>query len=99
MITINKTIYNKLKPYSVALRQAYYSCCITNLSQLKISQISEIAKEAGYNNTVNVSCSSCVIKMLSALGKEYFAYEKVMNENKKKKSKVEEIENTEKGDN
>ena len=98
MISINKNIYLELKPFAVYLRQAYYSCCITGLSALKITQLVEIAKKAGYTNSVNPSCSSCVIKMLSALGKEYFAYEKTM-ENKKKK-KVEEpiVEEIEKGE-
>lgn len=85
MITINKNIYSKLKPYAVYMRQAYYSCCISGLSALKVAEIVEIAKKAGYTSSVNPSCSSCVIKFLSALGKEYFAYEKAMNENKKKK--------------
>lgn len=88
MISINKNIYTELKPYAVYMRQAYYSCCVMNISALKVTEIVKIAKKAGYNSSVNPSCSSCIIKMLSALGKEYFAYEKAMQD-KKKKSKVE----------
>lgn len=94
MITINKKIYEELKPYAIYMRQAYYSCCVMNISALKITQLVEIAKKAGYNNSVNPSCSSCVIKMLSALGKEYFAYEKVLNESKKNKKKPVVIDET-----
>lgn len=99
MITINKTTYTELKPYAVYMRQAYYSCCVMNISALKVAEIVKIAKKAGYTNSVNPSCSSCIIKMLSALGKEYFAYEQTM-ENKKKKSKIEEpiVEDIEKGE-
>lgn len=99
MITINKNLYAELKPYAVYMRQAYYSCCVMNISALKVAEIAKIAKKAGYNSSVNPSCSSCVIKLLSALGKEYFSYEQAM-ENKKKKSKIEEpiVEVIEKGE-
>lgn len=90
MISINKTIYQELKPYAVYMRQAYYSCCVMNISALKVAEIVKIAKKAGYNSSVNPSCSSCIIKMLFALGKEYFAYEKAMQDKKNLKKKVEE---------
>lgn len=100
MISINKNIYTELKPYAVYMRQAYYSCCVMNISALKVTEIVKIAKKAGYNSSVNPSCSSCIIKMLSALGKEYFAYEKAMQDKKNLKKKVEEpiVEDIEKGE-
>ena len=97
---INKDIYKELQPFAVHLRTAFYGCYYSNLSQIKVLQLLDIARKAGYVKSVTTSCNNCVLRFLRDIGEAYFKYEKSITENKKNKKKtVVEEEKIEKGEN
>lgn len=97
---INRDIYKELQPFAVHLRTAFYGCYYSNLSQMKVLQLIDIARKAGYVKSVTTSCNNCVLRFLRDIGEEYFNYQKSIAENKKNKKKtVVEEERIEKGDN
>lgn len=89
-MNINKDIYKELQPFAVHLRTAFYGCYYSNLSQIKVLQLLDIARKAGYVKSVTTSCNNCVLRFLHDIGEAYFKYEQSITENKKKKTKVEE---------
>ena len=100
MMNINKDIYKELQPFAVHLRTAFYGCYYSNLSQMKVLQLLDIARKAGYVKSVTTSCNNCVLRFLRDIGEAYFKYEKSITENKKNKKKtVVEEETIEKGEN
>jgi ribosomal protein S8 len=93
-MNINKDTYKDLQKFEMYFRQAHYGSYLMNCSSKTTLEVVDIAKKCGYVGSVNVTCNSCKIKFFKEVAKEYFTYQKSI-ENKKKK-KIEEIE---KGDN
>lgn len=83
MIKINKKNYKKFQVYEQWLRTAHYGSYVMGISQLKITQLVELARSAGYTGSLVSSCNSCLIKFLREVAKPYFEYQKTLNKDEK----------------
>lgn len=87
---MNKSTYEKLKPYYIHLRRGYKGNYVFGLLQKDFDVLFEIYKELGGNAQLRYTCQSCCLQLLKFLGKLYFEYEEnlvVSDETKEKKTR------------
>lgn len=92
---INDTIYNQLKPYEAHLKTACNSGYIRCLAANQVVELESIYNHFGYK-LANRNCGDCVLNMCKTLGKLYFAYEPLKQEQnettKRKKTSSSKVE-------
>lgn len=87
MKPFDKEDYKKVKQYEDKFNTAINSRYITGMTQSDLKFIAEVYKGT-LDRNVNLTCSSCVIQMLSSVGRMYFAYkENVKNKDGRNKGK------------
>ena len=86
---MNKSTYEKLKPYYIHLRRGYKGNYVFGLLQKDFDVLFEIYKQLGGNAQLKYTCQSCCLQLLKFLGKIYFEYE----ENLMKEPEVSDDEN------
>lgn len=87
---MNKSTYERLKPYYIHLRRGYKGNYVFGLLQKDFDVLFEIYKELGGNAQLRYTCNSCNLQLLKFLGKLYFEYEEnlvVSDETKEKKTR------------
>ena len=72
---MNKSTYEKLKPYYIHLRRGYKGNYIYGLLQKDFDEMYVLYRELGGNAQLRYTCQSCCLQLTKYLGKLYFEYE------------------------
>lgn len=85
MRNFTKKDYNALEPFEGHLTRGYYGKYVYALRRPEFDKMYKVYKDLGGERSLDYSCNSCVLQLVTKLGELYFKYKETQEEKEKNK--------------